>query len=320
MVDRVPGARVRVMLVVALGLSVVACSDGRVAISATPSATNVATASPSPAATPAATPALTLTPTEAPTPSPTPTLEPTAKPTPAATPAPTPRPTAKPTATPKPTVAPSDASRLVRHGSRAGDRVALTFDMGGRVGDAVAIVQWLIDHDVQATIFMTGAMADNANTDAGRTVLAMVAAHPGLFDLGNHSYSHPDFRDIDAAAMRDEIESTDAAIARVTDVKARPLFRPPYGGVDDRVLAGVGAAGYGWTILWDIDTIDWRAVSDDGPTSDGIRDKVLDNAKGGSIVLMHLGGYHTLDALPGIVDGLRADGLEPATLERLLGL
>ena len=49
---------------------------------------------------------------------------------------------------------------------------ALTLDMGGRVGDALAIVDWLVDHEVHATIFMTGAMADNPNTDAGRQVLA----------------------------------------------------------------------------------------------------------------------------------------------------
>ena len=52
--------------------------------------------------------------------------------------------------------------------------------MGGRVGDALAIVDWLVDHDVHATVFMTGAMAENQNTDAGRKVLA-VDAHPGLF-------------------------------------------------------------------------------------------------------------------------------------------
>ena len=51
------------------------------------------------------------------------------------------------------------------------NEIALTFDMGGRVGDALAIVDWLVDHDVHATIFMTGAMADNPNTDAGRQVL-----------------------------------------------------------------------------------------------------------------------------------------------------
>jgi peptidoglycan/xylan/chitin deacetylase (PgdA/CDA1 family) len=46
--------------------------------------------------------------------------------------------------------------------------------------------------------------------------------------------------------------------------------------------------------------------------------KVLDNAQGGSIVLMHLGGYETLEALPRIVDGLRADGYDLVSLDELM--
>ena len=34
---------------------------------------------------------------------------------------------------------------------------------------------------------------------------------------------------------------------------------------------------------------------------------------------MHLGGFNTLEALPGIVDGLRAKGLRPVTLEEMFG-
>jgi peptidoglycan/xylan/chitin deacetylase (PgdA/CDA1 family) len=46
---------------------------------------------------------------------------------------------------------------------------------------------------------------------------------------------------------------------------------------------------------------------------------VLANAHGGSIVLLHLGGYHTLEALPGILDGLAARGLRAVTLTEMLG-
>jgi peptidoglycan-N-acetylglucosamine deacetylase len=195
--------------------------------------------------------------------------------------------------------------------------VALTFDMGGRIGDAIAIMDWLIAHDVRASVFMTGAMADNKNTDAGRVVLARVEAHPRLFTLGNHSYSHPDFRKLTAAQMRSELERTEVAMLPYCSQNPRPFFRPPYGGWNTDVLAGVGAAGYRYTVMWDVDTIDWRPINNDppGPTADQIVAKVLSNARGGSIVLMHLGGYETFAALPRIVDGLRAAGLEPARLD-----
>jgi peptidoglycan/xylan/chitin deacetylase (PgdA/CDA1 family) len=208
----------------------------------------------------------------------------------------------------------------VTNGDRAGRAVALTFDMGGRVDPALDIMQWLIAHRVKATVFMTGAMADNVNTEAGRQVLGLVDANPALFALGNHSYSHPDFRDLSAAQMADELARTEASIALYTARSPRPLFRPPFGGQDARVVAAVAAAGYAYTVMWDVDTIDWRPETDGGPTADDIVAKVLGNARGGSIVLMHLGGYNTYEALPRIVEGLRARGLEPVTLVELLGL
>ena len=193
--------------------------------------------------------------------------------------------------------------------------------MGGRVGDALAIVDWLVDHDVPATVFMTGAMADNVNTDAGRRVLAMVEAHPELFTLGNHSYTHPDFRTVTAAEIRDELRRTEVAIAPYCSQNLKPFFRPPNGGYDDAVLAAVGGAGYRYTVTWDIDTIDWRPIKNDppGPTADQIVAKVLDRAQGGSIVLMHLGGYETFEALPRIVNGLGDAGYELVNLDELLG-
>ena len=192
--------------------------------------------------------------------------------------------------------------------------------MGGRVGDALAIVDWLVAHEVHATIFMTGAMANNPNTDAGRRVLGIVEAHPELFTLGNHSYTHRDFRTMTAAEIRDELRRTEAAIAPYCSQNLKPYFRPPNGGYNDAVLAAVGAAGYRYTVTWDIDTIDWRPINNDppGPTADQIVAKVLSRAQGGSIVLMHLGGYETFEALPRIVSGLRDAGYELVSLDELM--
>ncbi len=212
---------------------------------------------------------------------------------------------------------PMGPSRLIRNGSRSSGAVALTFDMGGRVEPALDIISWLIVHEVRATIFMTGAMAENPNTSAGREVLQLVAAHPELFDLGNHSYGHPDFTTLTDAAVQEEFTRTEAAVAKTTTLEMRPRWRPPFGAYDDRVLREVGQAGYGQTILWDVDTIDWRPESEGGPTAAQIVSKVLNNAQGGSIVLMHLGGYHTLEALPGIVNGLTARGLQFTTISAM---
>jgi peptidoglycan/xylan/chitin deacetylase (PgdA/CDA1 family) len=233
-------------------------------------------------------------------------------------PLPTPTP---PPATPRPTAAPTPptgtTSVLVSHGNRSSGSVALTFDMGGRVEPAVAIMTWLRDHGVPATIFMTGASVDT--TTAARQVLSMIDARPDLFDLGNHSYSHPDMTKLTVAQVTDELRRAETAIDAHAVQSPRPLFRPPYGAWNAGVLAGAGAAGYRWSVMWDVDTLDWKPISDGGPTASQIVAKVLQRAQGGSIVLMHLGGYETLDALPGIVSGLQSRGFRLVTLGTMLG-
>ena len=226
------------------------------------------------------------------------------------TPTPTPPPPLTPTPAPTPTPTPVSTAPSTRidHGPRTSNKVALTFDMGGRVEPAVDIMNWLIANRVPATIFMTGAMADNPWHDDGRQVLRLIDQHRDLFELGNHSYSHPDFTTISDAQIRSELSSTETSVAKHTTLPMRPLFRPPFGAVDSRVLRVVGAAGYPYTIMWDIDSGDWRPIDQGGPTAAQMADRVVTNARGGSIVIMHLGGYETLDALPAMVNGLKARG------------
>jgi peptidoglycan/xylan/chitin deacetylase (PgdA/CDA1 family) len=81
----------------------------------------------------------------------------------------------------------------------------------------------------------------------------------------------------------------------------------------------VGGGGWHYIVTWDIDTNDLQSPSRGGPTAEDIQATVLANARGGSIVVMHLGGYRTLAALPAILDGLAARGLRPVTLTEMLG-
>jgi peptidoglycan/xylan/chitin deacetylase (PgdA/CDA1 family) len=222
------------------------------------------------------------------------------------------------TATPAATLEPAPGGQLIEHGDRGSRMVALTFDMGGRVDPAIDIMNWLIANDVEATIFVTGAMVENVNTNAGREVLGIIEGHPELFEVGNHSYTHPDFRTLTPQLMADELRRTEDAIAKHSKLDSRPLFRPPLGGVDDEVVSVVAEGGYDRTIMWDIDTIDWRPESESGPTAADMVSKVVARAAGGSIVLMHLGGFNTLDALPALVSQLRAKGFELVKVSAML--
>ena len=234
-------------------------------------------------------------------------------PSPAASPRASPGASARPSASPG--SSPTGASLLRSHGPRSSGQVALTFDMGGRLDPAVDIMNWLIANQVKATIFPTGQMS---STPIGKQVLALVKAHPDLFALGNHTLDHPDLTGLTGAQIRSELTRAEAIIAPLAGRTTKPFFRPPYGAQNSSVLAAAGTAGWRYTVMWDVDTIDWRPISDGGPTADDIVAKVVSRAEGGSIVLMHLGGYNTLGALPGVLHGITEMGLEPVRLDAWL--
>ncbi|HYM82710.1 MAG TPA: polysaccharide deacetylase family protein [Candidatus Dormibacteraeota bacterium] len=218
---------------------------------------------------------------------------------------------------PGPTPAADGTSVLVSNGPRGGNGIALTFDMGGRLDPALDIVDWLIANDVPATIFPTGRTA--STTDIGQAVMARLAAHRDQFAVGNHTWDHPDMTKLGATAIASELNDTESVIVSLVGRSSKPLYRPPFGSQDLATRKVIGGLGWSYTIMWDVDTIDWKPIADGGPTADDIVAKVLSRARGGSIVLMHLGGYETYAALPRVVAGLRAMGLQPVTLTQMLG-
>jgi peptidoglycan/xylan/chitin deacetylase (PgdA/CDA1 family) len=211
----------------------------------------------------------------------------------------------------------------------AGAGVALTFDMGGRMDPAVDIMNFLVEHEVCATIFATGVMSE---TPKGQQVMAIIRDNPHLFEIANHTMYHCDLvrggggspsttpcgGSFDAARIRTELTNAEAILRAGTDQSPQPYWRPPYGSVNQAVIDAVASAGYTKTFLWDIDTVDWKPISQGGPTASQISAKVVNGSVNGSNVLFHLGGFETLDALRLIVPGLRDRGFMLTSLSDLL--
>lgn len=216
--------------------------------------------------------------------------------------------------------APATPSAVYRSIPGAGPQVALTFDMGGRLEPALQIMNLLVADKVCATIFPTGAMSQTA---IGQQVLAIIKAHPQLFEVGNHTMHHCDLVHgglgspttapcaggvPTAAFIREELTDAAAILKAGTGQDPVPYWRPPYGSYNQAVLNAAASVGYTKTLLWDIDTVDWKPISDGGPTAQQIANNVIGGAANGSVVLMHLGGYETLAALKLMIPRLRERG------------
>ena len=74
------------------------------------------------------------------------------------------------------------------------------------------------------------------------------------------------------------------------------------------------------TLGADVDPGDSIAPAVGGPIAADIATRVVSRASGGSIVRLTLGGTHTVEALPAILDGLVASGLRVVPLAELLGV
>jgi peptidoglycan-N-acetylglucosamine deacetylase len=223
------------------------------------------------------------------------------------------------------------AAQTFRTIPNAGPEVALTFDMGGRLDPAIDIMNFLVANQVCATIFPTGAMSQTAT---GQQVLAIIRAHPHLFEVASHTMHHCDLVSggggspstapcqtggaPSTAFIQRQLTDADAILRAGTGQSPQPYWRPPYGSINQTVINAAASVGYTKTFLWDIDTIDWKPVAEGGPTAAQIADKVIRNSVNGSNVLFHLGGYETLAALRQIVPALRDRGFSLSTLSDLL--
>lgn len=209
-----------------------------------------------------------------------------------------------------PDTADAASSKFVTKANTSSKVVALTFDDGADGTNINKILTTLQNNNVKATFFLTGTGLKHHPADIKKIT---DRGH----QIGNHSYTHPYFTSLTASQMKSELDKTEALAKSVTGKSTKPIFRAPYGASNNGVLSGVGAAGYTHTIQWDIDTVDWKGVS-----QTQIVNKVVNNVQPGSIVLMHTGAgaSGTPGALPEIIKQLKAKGYKFVTVSEILNL
>jgi peptidoglycan-N-acetylglucosamine deacetylase len=216
--------------------------------------------------------------------------------------------------------------RVARYGYSP-NKVALTFDDGPDPEWTPKILDVLKREHATATFFLIGIQTDNFSSLAKRIY------NEGN-TIGNHTFTHPDVSNISTTHFKVELNLTERLFASLVGVRVT-LLRPPYA-IDeepdtaDQVKPLEFAQDLGYITVGNrIDPNDWN----DKPrrhTAEEISAYVLahlppcgpDDLRCGNIILLHDGGGNraeTVRALPMIIEGVRARGLEIAPVYDLFG-
>jgi peptidoglycan/xylan/chitin deacetylase (PgdA/CDA1 family) len=193
----------------------------------------------------------------------------------------------------------------VYHGNRGQQATAFVINVAWGQEWLPDLLDDLRAQGVTATFCLVGRWAE-AHPELTRAI-----ADAGN-ELCNHGYREAPWPPSGEAAARASIAQADAAIERLTGGRRPVWFSPHRGEWNPGILAAARAEGHE-TILWSLDTIDWR-----NPSVGQVLQRTVGRARPGDIILMHPTAV-TAEALPEMIRGLRAKGLPPETVGALFG-
>lgn len=199
---------------------------------------------------------------------------------------------------------PARKARYFYNGSSQGNKVCLSFDDGPHPQYTPQILTILKEKNVKATFFLTG---ENARYYP-HIVKAIVESG---CEVGNHSYSHPNLRNLSPEKIRGEMEKTQTEIKKACGIS--PLvIRFPYG-VSSSEVARIAYELLLDPFFWSIDTNDYKKEI----SREDIIKVVLKDLKSGSIILMHDKSQKAVEAVKGLIDPIREKGYEFVTCSEL---
>ena len=193
-------------------------------------------------------------------------------------------------------------SRVLVRGPKDVRRVAITFDDGP---DELTpeYLDLLDELQVPATFFLVGRMVEK------RPELVREYLRRG-HQIAGHGYDHQRFPNLWPGQLAEQLRRTQAAMGR--QATGRPWVRPPHGSIGARSLTQLVASG--WVVaMWSFDAHDYDLTE----SAKLIERCKPESMRPGEVMLFHEGQRWTLDALPAIVAGLRANGYECVTMADL---
>lgn len=219
---------------------------------------------------------------------------------------------------------PEDIERDCRYESEIStappvNTVALTFDDGPQPGETEHVLDVLAQHGISATFFMIGEKAERYPDLVARVRAA------GHQVVANHSWSHPNFHELNLAQQTDEIVRGGSLLE---STNAPKLFRYPYGNATCAGNALVRQRGYK-IVGWHIDSCDWAyeksgAVDAKEALTCGVLPQYRSDyvghivaaarARKGGIILMHEIHSRTVHQLENVIDQLLAAGFVFSTV------
>ena len=190
-------------------------------------------------------------------------------------------------------------------------QIALSFDAcptSGKNHFNKAVFKVLQQTKAPATIFLSGEWIVK-DTSAIRLL-----ASDTLIELANHSFTHPHMTLLQQGKIKEEITRTQDIISNLTGQKSF-LFRAPYGEYNDTLINIARQLGL-VTVQFDVESGD----PDSSFTAERLVAWVTKEARNGSVIIMHINnrGWHTAEALPTIIQDLRAKGFQLVKVSDLL--
>lgn len=180
--------------------------------------------------------------------------------------------------------------------------IALTFDDGPKK-DCGRLLDVLKAKDVKATFFVVGKQAQ-----AFPEIVKRMADEG--HEIGDHTYSHRDVEYLNEVEVTQEVFKTAALIRQITGREVH-FLRPPGGHEGTRLPKVMRRFGI-TTVFWTAD-----AAKLEETNKKRVYDYVISTARPGGLVLLHNMELCTLQALPDIIDTLRAKGYSFVRLSEL---